>query len=330
MRAKTRPTRSLVLSLLPLALLAVACDIGGGDAGPTATPTVTSTPTAAGFLVIPTARPFPTDPPGTRLGAAGKCPPLPQAACALPGEAANVYQVVSMDRAVRLRARLYGGVERWVLDQSQVQEILRTLDHDITLQPLDINGGSSKDGQRFELSVFWPQGQEPFPEFRMLFFSVDLSRGLMGEGQVQVQWPLPAEFGELLSRYLSDTEPTPPPPTATPRPTPTIVPSGAVFFDHPEGDLAWDGPDDRVRSMIGAHCGNDEVTLAFGVPGYIGVGREAGFWLNGAIRAREGWHWTGYEHRDWRLMQGDDPLIIYLVNTREPRIAFVYQSFPCF
>jgi hypothetical protein len=325
-------TRQLlaIASAMALALFAAACG-GGGDAGPTATPTVTSTPTPAGFLAIPTATPLPTDLPGTRLGPAGKCPPLPQAACAMPGEAGNVYQVVSMDRAVRLRARLYGGVERWVLDQSQVQEILRTLDHDITLQPLDISGGSSEDGQRFEFSVFWPQGQEPFPELRLnpVFFSVDLSRGVMGESQVQVQWPLPAEFGELLSRYLSDTGPTPPPPTATPRPTPTIVPSGAVFFDHPEGDLAWDGPDDRVRSMIEAHCGNYDVTQAFGVPGHIGVGREAGFWLNASIRASQGWHWTGYEHRDWRIMQGGDPFVIYLVNTREPRIAFVYQSFPC-
>jgi hypothetical protein len=319
-----------VLSLLPLALVLVACG-GGGDAGPTTTPTVKSTRTPAGFLAIPTTTPMPTDVPGTKLGPAGKCPPLPPVACALPGEADNVYQAVSMNGAVRLRARLYDGVERWVLDQSQVQEILRSLDREITLQPLDINGGNSEDGQRFELSVFWPQGQEPFPEFSMnpLFFSVDLSRGLMGESQVQVQWPLPAEFGELLARYLSDTGPTPPPPAATPRPTPTIVPPGAVFFDHPQGDLLWDGSDDRVRSMVEAHCGNYEVTQAFGVPGYIGVGREAGFWLNGPVRARGGWHWTGYEHGDWRIMQGDDPFIIYLVNTRESRIAFVYQSFPC-
>lgn len=149
----------------------------------------------------------------------------------------------------------------------------------------------------------------------------------MGESTVRVQWPIPPEFGELLFRYFSDVTPTPPPPLPTWTPTPTIVPPGTVFFDHPEGELRWDGPDDRLYSLPEGHCGGPDAD--FGTPALIVLEDDIGFWRYQAVRRQADWHWTGYYHDDWQIWQEDDALTIYLVHRDERRIAFEYRSFGC-
>lgn len=312
-----------------LAILLAACG-GGGPATPTPTPTATLTPTPAGFLPTPTPEPTPTKAPGTRSGPLGDCPPQPQVLCTQPGDTSNVYQGASMSRAKHLRAQFYDAAYQWVLEPLRVREILRTLDREVVLEPYTIGGPLTRDRTRFELTVFWPEGAPPFPELPVtsVSFWVDLAAGAMGESTVQVQWPIPSEFGELLFRYLSDVIPTPPLPPPTATPTATIVPPGTVFFVHPEGELRWDGPDDRVYSLPDGHCGG--LDPDFGTPALIVLEDDIGFWRYQPVRREAGWHWTGYYYGDWQLWQGDDALVIYLVHSDEERVAFEYQSYPCF
>ena len=141
---------------------------------------------------------------------------------------------------------------------------------------------------------------------------------------------------------------TTPPPTRTPMPaavgflpiptgqrivdpifsiTPQVTPARNIFFSHPEGELRWDGPDDRVRSLLNAHCriaGSE-----FGVPALILVEDGLGFWGALLIPREEGWGWTGYSHGEWYLWQGDDALKVYLVHAQEPGVAFEYRFFLC-
>lgn len=68
--------------------------------------------------------------------------------------------------------------------------------------------------------------------------------------------------------------------TRTPAPilslTPVALatPARDIFFDDPEGrlfgggPLLWDGPDDRVSSLLSGHCGRGDPN--FGVPALIG------------------------------------------------------------
>ena len=125
-----------------------------------------------------------------------------------------------------------------------------------------------------------------------------------------------------------------PTPESTPRrpgtmatPAPTVVVPGGLVFEHPEGRLRWDGPDDRVVSERWGHCSYADP--AWGVPGLIIVGEALSFWGARAVRREPDWYWTGYSHGEWQIWQGDDASTVYLVHTRERGIAFEYRSFLC-
>lgn len=115
-------------------------------------------------------------------------------------------------------------------------------------------------------------------------------------------------------------------PFPTPRPTAEFE-QATFHFDHPDGNLSWDGPYYDFSSRVDGHCsfGDEE----FGVPGYIGTS-GLGFWGASRILRDEGWHWTGYYHGEWQIWQGGDPLVVYLVNTEEPRYAFEYRWQICY
>jgi hypothetical protein len=118
-------------------------------------------------------------------------------------------------------------------------------------------------------------------------------------------------------------------PTATPGASPTLVGAGEIFFGQPEGRLQWDGSDDRVFSTSFSHCSKEALIRDFGLPGGIDVEGELGFWLTGIVPRSSAWAWTGYYHDDWRIMQGEDPKLLYLVIEDNTRVAFEYESFGC-
>lgn len=235
-----------------------------------------------------------------------------------------------MDRAINLQARYYGGAEQWVLEPSRVAEILSTLDREVVLERQTPGGASTQDRQHFELTVFWPEGSEPFrdlPAGSGIFYQIDLVDDVMAHGDVQLQWAVPPEFSDLLFRYLSDMGPTPVPPLPTASPTPIIVSPAAIPFDHPAGKLIWDGPDDRVTSRPSAHCGFHG--SMFDAPAQIAVKDLGVYWGVDVLRRQDGWRWTGYSHDEWQIWQGGDGRIIYLVHAEERDIAFKYRNFIC-
>lgn len=128
----------------------------------------------------------------------------------------------------------------------------------------------------------------------------------------------------------ADRSPTTPrPPITAIATTPTILPPGALSFGGSGDKLVWDGPDDRVYSNAQAHCGSEQLTKDFGMPAYIGVDRELGFWSIGSVQRMKDWRWTGYSHDGWQIWQGDDATIVYIVREGEPRIAFEYRAYGC-
>ena len=109
----------------------------------------------------------------------------------------------------------------------------------------------------------------------------------------------------------------------------TTAPAG-VFFESPEGELGWDGPDERFSSDKTGHCGPPrDVQVAYGIPALINVQGARGYWYGRLVPRESDWHWTGYYHDDWQLWQHDESTIVYVVHTDEPRIAFEYRRFIC-
>ena len=147
----------------------------------------------------------------------------------------------------------------------------------------------------------------------------------------------------------SSGTPTPEPsetPTATatpeavgflPRPTPggrfapsdilTDLPTTSISFDHPEGELRWDGPVEQVYTEPSGHCGQRDAD--FGVPALLVVEDEQAFWGARPVVREDGWRWTGYYHGDWQIWQGDEPRAAYLVHADEERVAFEYGAIFC-
>ncbi len=129
--------------------------------------------------------------------------------------------------------------------------------------------------------------------------------------------------------------------TQTPAPilslTPVALatPARDIFFDDPEGrlwgadPLLWDGPDDRVSSLLSGHCGSRDPN--FGVPALISLVEDRlTFWRTHVIPRETGWRWTGYYHDEWQIWQGDDAWKIYLVTAEGPGVAFEYQARGCY
>ena len=310
-------TSILVLTLV--SVFAVACD-GGGGAPLANTPTAvvaTATPMAMGFLPRPTPDP----------GYSDRCLAPPGGACLTIGARFNPYRDLGFDRAVYLYGHYGIQPDRFVTDQGHLTEILQELDTQVAAEPITIDDLPFGDEEHFYLHVVWPECYVTGGPLCGKVFTVDFDEYLLGERGEGLQWRVPPEFARLLVQHLTEDPPTP---TVTPGPTPTIVPAGAVFFGQPEQELRWDGPDDGVRSLREAHCGNPELLQQFGVPAHIGSQTlDIGFWSTYAVPREDGWRWTGYYHGDWQIWRGDDPLKVYLVYGPEPRIAFEYMSYGC-
>jgi hypothetical protein len=132
---------------------------------------------------------------------------------------------------------------------------------------------------------------------------------------------------------------TPPPryETWVPLPTPTLQSYlGVVNFDHPGGEVEWDGPEGAVIEVTtkgNHHCGApEELRADFGIPSVVDVWDEEGvrgYWFVRALSSESGLRWTGYHHGDWQLWQGDDDHALYLIHADAPGLAFEYRALGC-
>ncbi|MGB2694977.1 MAG: hypothetical protein WBD55_07305 [Dehalococcoidia bacterium] len=328
-----RPS-SLVLiatAFTALAVLVGAC--GAGDNEPVAelaTPTMTLAPlpsgTPAGLLPRPTGMPSPASSEPTTK----RCPPLPVPECHEAGNRVNVYEGLSMERAIAARV-MTRGEERWILDEAALQEALKLLDEEVTLEPYDWSHRDSPS--RIAMTVVWPRG-EGIPWNSLPSDTLDFvlypDAELITPG-LALQWPLQAGFADAILASARNATPTP-------RPEGTVEPSerpnGGIYFDHPDGELTWDGPDDRLTSLAKGHCGPpQDLVYLYGIPAFMSAGNDFEtdpfFWYGGAVERRDDWRWTGYYHGAWQLWQGDDPWTIYLVHADEERFAFAYQTYGC-
>ena len=301
----------LMLAMAAVALLFAACSgsgsepLGSGTTGPTKVP-----------------------------GAEELCPAIPRDACLLPGDTTNIFEVLSLDKVEALLV-YHDADQNWVLG-ADVQPILERMDKQVTLEPWTL-----RQRPFFYFEPLWAPGEQPREPW-ILGILVDLEAGAMGlplEGH-EVQWPVPDGFVDEIMASYSDSTPTPlpadtPDPFATPYtpptppPTETPLPRSELYFDHPERELTWDGPDDAVVSIPRGHCGPDQdVREVYGVPAFIRVG-ERGFWYSSTSGFEATWHWTGYEYGDWQIWRGPSQESIYLVNTRKPGLAFEYRDYGC-
>ena len=327
-------SRLLVVSAVvfaALVLLAIACN--GGDDEPAvemATATSTPVPTPAGFLPRPPGRPThgPGDP------ALRRCPPLPLPDCYREGTRVNVYTALSMSKAVALRVET-DGQERWILDEAALQEALKPLDEEVVLSEVDVE--EFLEEERIDMTIVWPPGQGirwSIASDDTLRFVLSPATGFIAHGLTLLQSPLPEGFVDRILASARDVTPTP-------RPEETVPPSeranDGIYFDHPEGELIWDGPDDRLSSLPGdrAHCRPaSSLVYLFGIPSIFTTDDDfdsapSFYSYRGAAEPSDDWRWTGYYHDAWQLWQGDDPWTVYLVHPDEDRFAFVYQAYPC-
>ena len=112
--------------------------------------------------------------------------------------------------------------------------------------------------------------------------------------------------------------------------TKTPVPQIASHFDHPEGELIWDGSDDRVSSIARAHCEpSSEVRQRYGIPARIEIAGERGFWYATQTAPQTTWSSTGYHHDGWQIWRSPSQESIYLINPGEPGLAFEYRDYGC-
>lgn len=316
-----QPRWRLFPGLLTLALLVAAC--GGGSITsqtPTLTPIPPPSPTPAGFL--------PTPPGGPMAEASADispvpCPPVPIQICRV-SDRANLCQALPMERAIALKVT-QDSVERWALDSSTVQQILRQLDRQVAL--VNYDHARMRRPSPLELTIVWRSGEGlPWGDLSAdaIDFTIDATGSFMGRAGSGLQWRIPADFVDLLLAARSDTVPTPQPPT------PLTVPKGDVFFSHPDGTLRWDGPDDSVSTQDEGHCGpSGDLKLVFGIPAVIVVDDGMLFWFARAALRQDDWRWTGYYYGEWQIWQGDDPRTAYLVHTREEDFVFKYRAYGC-
>lgn len=241
----------------------------------------------------------------------------------------DIYEALSLDQLETLRI-FHDQEQDWVLGDN-VQAVLKMLDVDVTLEPWALRQSHSLF---IELSRL---NDRTYSLIEGLL--VDLDAQAMGfravEGQ-EVQWPVPDGLVETILDSLSDVTPTPtetntPAPYTPPPPAPTITPwpKSEIYFDHPEAELVWDGPDDQVTSLPNGHCGPPrEVQETYGVPAFFWFG-EDGHWYNGMIDPVPTWERTGYHHDGWEIWQGENPKTIYLLHDGLDDIAFEYENFGC-
>lgn len=234
-----------------------------------------------------------------------------------------------MERAVALQV-FESGTIRWTLVPDAVQDVLRMLDEVVL-----VGGPRASLNEAIPVGIRWSPGEgiAHYDETRdSIELFVDASAGILQlEG---VQWAMPEGFVDLLLESVSSVTPTPgPTSTVEPpihEPTATTIPPSDIFFDHPEGELLWEGPDERVMSVGRGHCeAPDEIRDAFGVPAYVTVEDLGAFWFLRVVPREHDWRWTGYYHDDWQIWQGDSGRDIYIVHARERRISFQYEAYGC-
>jgi hypothetical protein len=110
-----------------------------------------------------------------------------------PGATFNPYDFFGLDRAYALQ--IWGGADRWVADAARTQEILRTIDVPVVLEPHDASA-SPPTARHFELLPLWPNDAPPLPEASSLrwWFVVDVEGGVMAHPPGGVQWRIPDAF----------------------------------------------------------------------------------------------------------------------------------------
>ena len=316
-----------------LVLLAIACN-GGSDEPAIEMGSANSTPvplpslTPVGFLPRPTGMPAPED----SNAVLERCPPLPIPDCYTQGNRVNVYTGLSMNKAVAMRVEA-DGQKRWILDEAALQEALKLLDEEVILRPDPPRRDSD---ELINITIVWPRGEgipwNSIPD-DPLDFILNPATGIIAYRNVSLQWPMPEGFADESLAAARDVTPTPRSEEAVP---PAERPNDGIYFDHPEGELIWDGPDDRLSSLPGenAHCGpSSSLVYLFGIPSFFSTGDdfESDLFFNygGAAKRSDDWRWTGYYHDAWQLWQGDDPWTVYLVHANEDRFAFAYQTYYC-
>ena len=110
----------------------------------------------------------------------------------------------------------------------------------------------------------------------------------------------------------------------------TVLPATEIFFEQPAEALRWQGPDERVSSRDGFHCGADlGLKRDYGIPDLIVVDDLRSFFAPRSVARSTDWAWTGYSAGDWQLWQGEDANTVYLVHRLEPRAAFEYFATLC-
>jgi hypothetical protein len=249
----------------------------------------------------------------------------------------NVYTGLSMNKAVALRVET-DGQERWILDEAALQKALKPLDEEVVLRPYDPRIAPD---ERINISIVWPRGEgipwNSVPD-DPLDFVLNPATGIIAYRNVSLQWPMPEGFADGILASARDVTPTPRPEETV---TPAERPNDGVYFDHPEGELIWDGPDDRLSSLPGPlsslpveHCGPGRgLVYLFGIPSFFSTGDDFDsdlfFNYGGAAERSDDWRWTGYYHDAWQLWQGDDPWTVYLVHADEDRFAFAYRTYYC-
>ncbi len=116
----------------------------------------------------------------------------------------------------------------------------------------------------------------------------------------------------------------------TPPSAPTLVALAQVIDFSPDGQVQWDGPDDRVTSTGLFHCGADPALKdALHLPDLITVKYSSGFFAPTLVTPPPNFVWTGYSHGDWQLWRTNDASVIYLVDSKRPDVAFEYHNLGC-
>lgn len=118
---------------------------------------------------------------------------------------------------------------------------------------------------------------------------------------------------------------------STPPSAPTLAALAQVIdFSHPDGQVQWDGPDDRVTSTGLFHCGADPALKdAFHLPDLLAVKDSGSFFAPTLVAPPPNFVWTGYSQGDWQLWRTDRASAVYLVDSRHPDVAFEYHSLGC-
>ncbi len=318
---KTWRSRLFLVVALMLAVFVVACS--GGDDAP-------RTEDDFGFLAIPTQTPVPTITPISPEEREELCPALPENVTFSVGQHINLYDTLILENSEAISV-FHSLSEDWILGEN-VDPVLSLLDREITQEPWDI----SHQDIIVDVRMKQPGNSQCGPGAGPYLFIIDRESERIGLPQARTQAPLPAGFVEQLLLSFSDVDataeprPTLAPYTPGPTSTPIFVPDDAPFFDHPEDELRWAGPDDRVYSRTRQHCAAPDVLREeFGIPDLIAVEDGNGYWAIGAVPPPSGLHWTGYFHDGWEIWQGEDPKTIYLLHDELDDIAFEYENFGC-